>query len=184
MADSKRSGKTKIAQDPIVGRVLGDEHKPISGVVCIGGFVGESPLANHVRLFTKMDFSECLDIPDDAVVHQEKVEKPGIPGGTYVWVKRRANLALTVVDPVGELSTFLQGPILRHSSARKMKSRAAAAGFFSTPICSIIVSLATVSLVVCTHIHCPEPTGDGDDECPDTPEPITFPCPTIGCEPE
>ena len=165
------AAKTNIDPDAIVSRVLGKEHKPTSGLVCIGGFVGESPLPNHVRLFTKMDFSECLDIPEDAVVCQEKVEKPGIPDGTYIWVKRSASLSLTVLDPIGELSTFLQGPILRHSSARKMKSRAATAGFFSTPICSIIVSVATVSLLLCTRVECPDPT----DDCPETPEPIPDP---------
>jgi hypothetical protein len=172
MADIKRSGKTKIGHDAIVGGVLGKEHKPTGQVVCIGGFVGESPLPNHVRLFTTMDFSECLDIPDDAIVYQEKVEKPGISGGTYVWVKRDRILSLTVVDPVRELSTFLQGPILRHSSARKMTYRASTAGFFSTPICTIIATIATVSMALCTRIKCPDPS----DDCPE-PDPPPEPDP-------
>src|SRR4051794_24261500 len=120
MPSPKRPVRANNDQDPVVGRVLGKEHKPTKGVVCIGGFVGESPLPNHIRLFTRIDFSECLDIPEDAVVNREKVEKPGIPQGSYVWVKREATLGLTVVDPGSELSTFLEGPILKQILTKRM----------------------------------------------------------------
>ena len=174
MAEKKSKRPVKVDSDPIVSRLLGEEHKPVAGLICIGGFVGQSPLANHVRLFTKIDFSECLDIPEDAIVGQEKVRKPGIPDGTYIWLKRNTVLSLAVVDPIGEVSTFLQGPILRHTSASKMKLSgrvgAGGAGFFSTPICSIIVSVATVTLLLCTRVECPDPT----DDCPEPDPPPTF----------
>ena len=92
MASSKRPDSKKVAHDPIVGRVLGEKHKPVGGLVCIGGFVGESPRPECVRLFTKMDFSECLDIPESAIVGHEKVQKPGFPDATYIWVKRNSRM--------------------------------------------------------------------------------------------
>jgi hypothetical protein len=178
----KRKGIGEVEVNPIVSNVLRDTH-PRGDVICVGGFVGESPRTNHLRLFTKIDFSECLDIPLEAIVGREKVERPGIPGGTYVWVKRDANVELTVAEPEAQLSTFLQGPILKVSpAARKLSAgrggppAAAAAGFFSTPICTIIVSIATASLLICTRVKCPDPTENG---CPEPPEPITFTEPSI-----
>jgi hypothetical protein len=173
MAPSKRSGNPEVEPDTVVSSVLGKEHNPIGHVICIGGFVGESPRTNHIRLFTKIDFSECLDIPKDAIVGHEKIERTGIPGGTYVWIKRDANVALTVVDPMVQLSTFLQGPILRSSSATTTMRRGGvgAGGFFSTPICTIIVSIATVTFIICSRVTCPDPT---TDNCPE-PDPIPEP---------
>ena len=159
--------------DKIVEQVLGGAHEPTGGVVCVGGFVGVSPRADHIRLFTKMDFSECVDIPVEAIVSHEEVERPGIPAGTYVWIRRDAVLGLSVVEPAAQLTTFLQGPILRNNPAAARISIGGSrggAGFFSTPICSILVSLATVTIVVCTRVHCPDPS----DECPEPPEPISF----------
>jgi hypothetical protein len=163
----------KPAPDEIVRQVLGDAHEPIAGVVCVGGFVGVSPRANNIRLFTTMDFSECLDIPLEGIVSHEKVERPGIPGGTYVWIRRDAVVGLSVVEPRKQLTSFLQGPILRdHPAAARISvgTVGGGAGFFSTPICTIVVSLATVTILVCTRIRCPDPS----DECPEPPEPISF----------
>jgi len=167
-----RSGD-KPTPDKIVEQVLGDAHEPTASVVCIGGFVGVSPRADHIRLFTKIDFSECVDIPVEAIVNHEEVERPGVPAGTYVWIRRDATIGLSVVEPATQLTSFLQGPILRNNPAAARISIGGVsdgAGFFSTPICSILVSLATVTLVVCTRVHCPHVT----DECPETPEPISF----------
>ena len=165
----------KPTSDEIVQRVLGDAHEPTGGVVCVGGFVGVSPRANNIRLFTTMNFSECLDIPLEGIVSYEKVERPGIPGGTYVWIRRDAVVGLSVVEPRKQLTSFLQGPILRdHPAAARISVGAArgGVGFFSTPICSLVVSLATASLLVCSRIGCPDPTGD--DGCPEPPEPVSF----------
>lgn len=163
--------------DEIVQQVLGDAHEPTAEVVCVGGFVGVSPRADHVRLFTTMDFSECLDIPIEKIVSHEKVELRTTPGGTYVWIRRDAVVGLSVVEPQKQLTSFLQGPILRdHPAAARISVGATGGvGFFSTPICTIVVSLATASLLVCTRIKCPDPT----DECPEPPEPVSFTEPSI-----
>ena len=163
----------KPTLDEIVQQVLGDANEPTADVVRVGGFVGVSPRANNIRLFTTMDFSECLDIPLERIVGHEKVERPGIPGGTYVWIRRDAVVGLSVVESRKQLTSFLQGPILRdHPAAARISAGTpgGGVGFFSTPICTIVVSLATASLVVCTRIRCPDPT----DECPEPPEPISF----------
>jgi hypothetical protein len=166
--------RNKPTPDKIVEQVLGDAHEPTANIVCIGGFVGVSPRAEHIRLFTKIDFSECVDIPVEAIVNHEEVERPGVPAGTYVWIRRNAVIGLSVVEPATQLTSFLQGPILRNSPAAARISIAGergGAGFLSTPICSILVSLATASALVCSYALCPDPTDDG---CPETPEPITF----------
>jgi hypothetical protein len=170
MAGVKKTAKRKIDHDPVVSAVLGNRHEPVGDVICIGGFVGESPRADHIRLFTKIDFSECLDIPEDKIVGVQKVQKVGIPDGTYVWVKRSAVIGLTVIDPVVGQSAFLQGAILRSNPtiAKRMRARGAQAGIISTPICSIVViTVVTFTLVVCTRVDCPDPT----DDCPEPPEP-------------
>jgi hypothetical protein len=168
-------GRVKIDNDPVVDRVLGADHEPIRGVICVGGFVGRSPRADHIRLFTAMNFSECIDIPEDSIVGQEKIQKPGIPDGTYVWFYRDANISLTVVDPNSEVSTFLEGPLLQQSPAASKMAMAGAGGMgiLSTPICSIIVISAVTSVLLCTRIHrlCPDPT---TEHCPEPPEPVTF----------
>ena len=149
---------------------------------CLGGFVGQSPLANHIRLFTTLDFSECLDIPEDAILNQEKVHNPGAPAGTYLWLKRDANIAFTVVDPAEDVVTFLQGPILEQNpEATTMNvGSVGAVGLFSTPICSIIgtilTSMATFTFVVCTRVKCKEYT---KPQCPKAPRPI----PPVGIPP-
>ncbi len=45
------------------------------------------------------------------------------------------------------------------------------AGFFSTPICSIIVVTATITFILCTRVDCPDPT---TEDCPE-PDPIPDP---------
>jgi hypothetical protein len=165
----------KPTSDEIVQQVLGDAHEPTAALVCVGGFVGVSPRANNIRLFTTMNFSECLDIPLEAIVSHEKVQRPGIPGGTYVWIRRDAVVGLSVVEPRKQLTSFLQGPILRdHPAAARISvgTPGGGAGFLSTPICSIVVSLASV--LVCSRIVCPAPTDEG---CP----PISITVgPTVG----
>jgi hypothetical protein len=168
-----RSGD-KPTPDKIVEQVLGGTHEPTANVVCIGGFVGVSPRADHIRLFTKIDFSECVDLPVEAIVNHEEVERPGVPAGTYVWIRRDAVIGLSKVEPATQLTSFLEGPILRNDPAAARISIGgvgAGAGFFSTPICSVVIlSIVGFTLVVCTHVHCPDPS----DECPEPPEPISF----------
>jgi hypothetical protein len=163
--------KSAIKPDPVVGRLLGGRHDPLGRLICIGGFVGESPRDGHVRLFTTLDFSECLDIPERAIVGHEKVEKPGVPGGSYVWVKRGTVLSLTTVSPDDGQSIFLQGPLLNSNAAvRKMRTQGLqGAGFFSSPFCFVVVATATVSLLICTVNEPPEGPDPDPDPDPDGP---------------
>jgi hypothetical protein len=179
MANDKKLVKRAIEGDLVVSNVLGKPpHEPLGDIVCVGGFIGESPRADHVRLFIKIDFSQCLDIPNDNIVGMHKVQKEGIPEGTYVWIKRSAQIGYTAVDPVDGQSTFLQGAILRSNPAvaAKMRARGQDAGIWSTPICSVIVvslvSVATVTFLICSRVDC-GPDYTDIDVCPDPPEPVS-----------
>jgi len=78
------------------------------------GFIGKSSEDNHIRIYTDEELNDFLDIPQNDIIHAEKLSKDECQmGGSRVWVKQ--DTVFTFGDPKNynrPKSTFLEGDLM------------------------------------------------------------------------
>jgi hypothetical protein len=150
---AKKSG-SRPDRDVFVQELLAEGGDVGTNVTSIAGLVGDSPRTGYTRLFTNPDLSECLDIPDEAIVRHQPLDRSKSPlGGSQVWVSSNATLIRTNIDTVDAESAFLQGDITQDvlPMAASSGDFNLQAGLLSTPVCTVVSIIATVSMALCTR---------------------------------
>lgn len=62
--------------------------KETNPLVFVQGYIGKSPVANCVRIYTDPSLNEYVDVPSADIVHSIKVEDDPLGlGGSMLWVK-------------------------------------------------------------------------------------------------
>lgn len=95
-----------IKRHPLVKKL---QQEP-SGTVRLQGYVGPSERDGYLSLYADLaDLSECVEIPESAIVHHEEAPEEVLPyGGTFLWVKADAEVvyerSLAVRTPADMLS--------------------------------------------------------------------------------
>src|SRR3954466_7753362 len=96
-----------------VARIVQDPSAPPQTVM-LTGFLGASSEDGHTRLYFDANLSSYVEIPDDAILHaQEASTAEGGLGGSYVWIKRDAELTYGPAGSQRPKGKFLEGPIMQ-----------------------------------------------------------------------
>ena len=78
------------------------------------GFVGRSQRPGHWRLYLNPEWSDYLEFHSDDVVLARALEPVGHPlGGTFVWLRRDANVLRTRITSRQAQADFLTGDLVR-----------------------------------------------------------------------
>src|SRR5258708_11459290 len=91
----RASGKENAMAENAPGFVgaLVKDPKDVTQVKVYIGWLGASAEENHTRLYLSVDLSSYLEIPTDAILHQENIPAgESALGGVYVWVKSDAEV--------------------------------------------------------------------------------------------
>ena len=76
------------------------------------GFLGKSARDGYWRLYLSPDLGDFVDIPEDAIIHREQLDRErSTLGGTIIWIRREANIVHTRIESREAQAEFLQGGI-------------------------------------------------------------------------
>ena len=105
MAEKSRSHK-----DSFVSKVVTDPAN-VPDTLLLAGWLGDSSLPNHTRLYFDPQLSNYVEIPDEAILHsQDQPAGSSLPGANYVWIKKEALLTHKSSADKAR-AKFLEGPI-------------------------------------------------------------------------
>jgi hypothetical protein len=191
----EKNAKVSIQYDAFVKAVRPDS-KTTESTVFLEGFIGESSLADHFRLYSDASLNDFVEIPTDAVIHAIAHSKEeSALGGSKLWVKKDA--IFTYGNPAMDnrpQGSFLDGDLYQGymdnmyqadagtgagnmgamgGGFENMASRPLCAPFPQTVLCPI-----ASRIVICVTKICPSKF-----ICPTKFCPSKFVCPTFGACP-
>ena len=109
---------TGPSRAPFVAKLVADPKAP-PDTVLLSGFLGASSDPGHTRLYFAAQLANYVEIPDDAILHEQEMPKEASPlGGSYVWVKRDAQLIYGPIGPNRRKASFLEGPLAQDMAPR------------------------------------------------------------------
>jgi hypothetical protein len=133
----------KVAFDEFVKNVRPDA-KSTEPIVYLSGFLGESPVEGHIRVYADVSLNQFVDIPKNAVAHSVPMTKEESSfGGSHLWVKQNE----VASNPMPG-SPFLHGDIY-NQYRRDLYQPAPAAAKELLPHCT--VNGAGITNFVPTH---------------------------------
>jgi hypothetical protein len=170
--------------DSFIARVIGDPAQPTEAIL-LNGFLGNSSEPGHTRLYIDASLSQYVDVPTDAILHSEPLGSAVSPlGGSYVWLKKDAEVLHGKAGTDRLRARFLEGPISAAFTG-------AAAGAGLAPIAPATVlcpsekicptEICHTQLAPCpTHLQsvciaCPTPA------CPTHAQTACIACPSAAC---
>ncbi|MCP4654739.1 MAG: hypothetical protein GY856_04885, partial [bacterium] len=86
----------KSKEDEIVSKLVKDPDNPPETLL-LAAFLGRSSEENHTRLYLDPQLKYSIEVPDDAILHTQKLDQP--LGGSYVWVSQDAEVVYGEVGP-------------------------------------------------------------------------------------
>ncbi|MBI3650016.1 MAG: hypothetical protein HY231_03085 [Acidobacteria bacterium] len=103
--------KTKPRKENFVSKIVKNPDSP-PDTLLLRGYLGESSEAEHTRLYFDATLSSYVEIPDDAILHEEDVPKEQSPlGESFVWIKQDAEVIHGKAGPQRTKAKFFEGPI-------------------------------------------------------------------------
>src|SRR5207247_9739178 len=82
------ANKTRTRKDNFIAKIVKDPASPPKTIL-LRGYLGDSSEEGHTRLYLDAQLNNYVEIPDDAILHEEDVAKDQSPlGETYVWIKQ------------------------------------------------------------------------------------------------
>lgn len=114
--------------DEFVKKLVPDPASP-PDTLLLSGFLGASSEENHTRLYFDMELASYIEIPDEAILHTEPLsaDRSGL-GGSYVWIKRDAEVIHGKVGVQRPKAKFFEGPIMQQYSGAAAMPGAPQAG--------------------------------------------------------
>jgi hypothetical protein len=82
--------RSRASGGSFISHLVEDPANP-PDVVLLAGYLGDAAEDGKTRLYLRPDLSDYLDIPSDAIVHQQGVAGDPL-GAVYVWVRRDAEV--------------------------------------------------------------------------------------------
>lgn len=131
--------RQKLEPDRVVEALVPDPAAGPPDATILRGFLGRSPEDGVWRLFVTAALDEYVDIPEDAILHSEKLPDDG---GTVLWVRKTLELTYSRVQSQRVQAEFLGGPVTA-------AARAAAPQAAPQPAPSLGIACPSV-VVVCT----------------------------------
>lgn len=92
-SSSKKSTASRPPQlkpQSFVAALVKDPNRPPK-LRMISGFVGESSIKGHTRVYLDVELRRYLDIPSEGIVHAKVLPEASSPlGGVHLWVREEA----------------------------------------------------------------------------------------------
>jgi hypothetical protein len=191
----EKNAKVSIQYDAFV-KAIRPDSKATESTVFLEGFIGESSLADHFRLYSDASLNDFVEIPTDAVVHSiANSKEESTLGGSKIWVKKDA--IFTYGNPAMDnrpQGSFLDGDLYQgymdnmyqaDTSSGGGNMGAMGGGFenmASRPLCApfpqtVLCPIAS-RIVICVTRICPSKL-----ICPTRFCPTRLVCPTFGACP-
>jgi hypothetical protein len=144
--------------DEFVKKVKPDAGSTDDPISILAGYIGESPVEGHVRLYYDERLNRFTDIPKSAIVFSQQFSKEESPlGGSKLWIKRSGMAASTAQTPAASQKNYLAGDLYETYSNQMYEpqhgSRSAVPAFRPTLLFSHCKIHPTV-----TDPWCPYPT--------------------------
>lgn len=106
--DAKRSVPD---EEEFVTHLVPDPSQ-LPDVVLLSGFCGRSSRPGHSRLYVTPELTAFVDVPEEDIVHSQAVDRDrSALGGTFLWVRRGADLKTTSTTSRESQADFLRGNI-------------------------------------------------------------------------
>ena len=187
----EKNEKVSIKYDAFVKAVRPDS-KSTEDTVHLEGFIGESSVPDHFRLYSDASLNDFVEIPMDAVLHAiENSKEESHLGGSKLWIKKSAvytygNPAMTIRPQ----ASFLDGDLMQGYMDSMYQPDASAGmgnmggGFenmASRPLCAPFPQ--TVLCPVGSRFFCPSKFCPSKLFCPTKFCPSKLFCPTLGACP-
>ena len=97
------------ARASFVSKLVTDPKQP-PNTLLLTGFLGASSEEGYRRLYFDPQLADYVEIPNDAILHEQDVPREQSPlGSSYVWVKRDAELIHGPIGPNRLKAKFLEG---------------------------------------------------------------------------
>lgn len=95
-----------------VSQVVKDPKSPPDALL-LQGFPGASSEKGHTRLYFDAQLTSYVEIPDDSILFSRELASAQSPlGGSYVWIKRDAQVIPGGAGSGRVKAAFLEGPII------------------------------------------------------------------------
>ena len=169
------ANKTRTRKDNFISKIVKDPASPPKTIL-LRGYLGDSSEEGHTRLYLDAQLNNYVEIPDDAILHEEDVAKDQSPlGETYVWIKQDAQVIHGEAGPQRRKSSFFEGSIAAAAAAGPATLPFIGCPPLPTAQCTIPPGCPVLSIACPTQpLHgCPPPTPLHG--CP--------PTPLLGCPP-
>src|SRR5262245_16356865 len=109
MADGER---TKVRLDAFTAKVVPDPKNP-GQCLLLTGFLGASSESKQTRIYWDPSLSSYVDVDTADIIHSEPLPKEQSPlGGSYIWVKRSAEVSMGSASGSTAKGKFFQGPLM------------------------------------------------------------------------
>src|SRR5215471_4872414 len=109
MADGER---TKVRLDAFTSKVVPDPKNPSESLL-LTGFLGESSESKQTRIYWDASMGSYVDVDTADIIHSEPLPKEQSPlGGSYIWVKRSAEVSMGSMGGSTAKGKFFQGPLM------------------------------------------------------------------------
>jgi hypothetical protein len=182
---------SKKKYDAFIAKVVSDPTKPPETLL-IQGFLGASSEADHTRVYADVTLDSYVDVANADIIHMEPLPKEQSPmGGSYLWIKKSADVLPGSGEAERKGAKFLEGPIA---------AQAAAGGQQAAPAAPITLPLVachpTILVQACPSllVHLCPPSANHlcpsiQIKCPPTPQvvcpptPLCPPTPHLICPP-
>jgi hypothetical protein len=109
MADGER---TKVRLDAFTAKVVPDPKNPTESLL-LTGFLGASSESKQTRIYWDASLSSYVDVDTADIIHSEPLAIEQSPlGGSYIWVKRSAEVSIGSAGGSTAKGKFFQGPVM------------------------------------------------------------------------
>jgi len=104
--------QTKVRLDQFTSRVVPDPKNP-GDALLITGFLGASSEPEHTRIYFDASLTRYVDAATSDILHTEPLPKEQSPlGGSYIWLKRDAEVLFGKAGTDRAKAKFFEGPVM------------------------------------------------------------------------
>ena len=109
----ERAARDEDPGNDFVAKIVEDPSNPPQTLL-LSGYIGTASVPDHTRLYLDPELSDYVDIPQDAILHvAHRPREQGPLRGSYLWIKRDAELLHAPATTARRRGTFLEGRMQR-----------------------------------------------------------------------
>ena len=99
-----------------ISKLVTDPKNP-PNTLLLKGYLGDSSDEGHTRLYFDAQLSNYVEIPNDAILHEEEVAPQNSPAGeSFIWIKPDADVIYGQAGPRAK-GKFFEGAIAQAAAA-------------------------------------------------------------------